>query len=63
MGFNMTNVSNNPQQLSDGKLLAPGDSRKLKAVGERDQKLANRGWLSITEEVVEKKEESAGGKK
>jgi hypothetical protein len=51
--FELTNVSNNPLPLSDGKSLAPGDSRKMKTVGDREPDYQDRGWLQITEEKKE----------
>jgi hypothetical protein len=53
--FEVTNMSNNPLQLSDGKSLAPGASRKLKTVGDRERNYGSRGWLTIIEEEKEPK--------
>lgn len=50
----ITNISTNPLPLSDGKFLAPGDSRKVKEVGESERNYEERGWLTI---IDEKKEE------
>lgn len=61
--FEITNVSNNPLTLSDGKGLAPGDSRKFKAVGDREKKYQSRGWLTIIEEKKDEKPSADGGRK
>ncbi len=57
MSFTVFNTSNNPQRLSDKKLLAPGESRVLEVVSDRDRDLADRKFLSIVEET------KAGGTK
>ncbi|QQS31860.1 MAG: hypothetical protein IPM50_09220 [Acidobacteriota bacterium] len=61
------NVSNNPLVLSDGKLLAAGESRKFRSASDRERSFAARGWLEIIalkpdEKTVETKPEN-GGKK
>ena len=68
MGFNVTNLSNNPLPLSDGKRIAPGESRKLETVGDREQNYASRNWLSIVEDAKEEPKTAVtntndGGKK
>lgn len=62
--FVVTNLSNNPLSLSDGKLIASGESRNLKTVGESERKFETRGWLSIFEEAKDeaKTEKTSGGK-
>lgn len=63
--FEITNISNNPLPMSDGKNLAPGDSRKLKALGDRENKFASRGFLRVIEEKKDdvKPTSTDGGKK
>lgn len=58
--FIVTNLSSNTLVLSDGKSLASGDNRKIKTIGDSEQKFENRGWLSIIEEA--KEEKADGGK-
>ena len=58
MGFNIGNLSNNPLSLSDGKSIAPGESRKLEAVGDREKDYASRNWLSIVEDNKEDPKQS-----
>lgn len=48
--FVVSNVSNNPLPLSDGLRLAPGDSRKLKNLGDKEKKYESLNFLSIYEE-------------
>ena len=56
--FEVKNISTNPLPLSDGKMIAPGDTRKLKEVSKREEEFQSRGWLSIAD-ATEKKEESS----
>ncbi len=58
--FVVTNLSNNPLLLSDGKAIAAHDSRKVKEVSDRDRKFEARGWLSIIEEVKEEAKADGG---
>lgn len=53
--FIVTNISNNPLPLTDGKGLAPGDRRKLETVEKLEKNYESRGWLSIYEEKEESK--------
>ena len=47
--FKITNLSANPLTLSDGKLLAPGQSRDLASTNDRDRGYERHGWLRILE--------------
>ncbi len=65
--FIVSNVSNNPLQLSDGTMLAAGKQRKLENVEKHDKDYQTRGWLAIIEEKEETadappKQEIVGGK-
>lgn len=61
--FEVTNLSNNPLQLSDGKLITPGATKKLKQINDRDKNFQKRGWLQIIEEKPAEKSQPDGGKK
>lgn len=61
--FEVTNMSNNTLQLSDGTMITPGQSKKLKHINERDQNFQTRGWLQIIEEKPAEKTPTDGGKK
>lgn len=50
--FKVTNVSNMPLTISDGKLLAPGETRKIAKPNDRDRGLAGKGWLMIKEQTA-----------
>jgi hypothetical protein len=61
--FVVSNLSNNALKLSDGKMLAAGDSRKLKKIDDLEAKYVSRNWISVIEE--EKKDSgkpNEGGK-
>jgi hypothetical protein len=64
------NISTNPLMLSDGKLLAAGECRRLRRTSERELAFAERGWLQIVEMRTDDKSEKPadpqrenGGKK
>lgn len=57
--FRVTNVSNNSLPCSDKQRLAPGDSRRLKTLGEKEEKYKSLGWFSIYEEVKEEPKQAA----
>ncbi|HQU86356.1 MAG TPA: hypothetical protein PKY59_24720 [Pyrinomonadaceae bacterium] len=61
--FEVTNLSNNPLQLSDGKIITPGATKKLKQINDRDQEFQRRGWLQVIEEKPAEKSPNEGGKK
>lgn len=61
--FEVTNLSNNPLQLSDGKLITPGATKKLKQINDRDRDFQERGWLQILEEKPAEKTPTDGGRK
>lgn len=50
MGSQVTNLSQNPLLLSDGKMIASGDRRGLDAVSKRERDFEKRGWLQIIED-------------
>lgn len=61
--LNVTNISNNPLQMTDETILAAGESGKLKSLGEREQTYQSRGWLRVIEDVKpDAAAESTGGK-
>lgn len=60
--FEVTNLSNNPLQLSDGKFITPGQSKKLKQINDRDRDFQERGWLQILENKPAEKMPADGGK-
>jgi len=55
----VTNQTNNPLLMSDGKMLPSGASRKLKSLGDREMNYKSRGWLNVIEEVKEEKTKEA----
>mgnify|MGYP001811214185 CR=1 FL=1 len=60
--FEVTNLSRNALQLSDGKLITPGQSKKLKQINDREINFQNRGWLQVIEEKPAEKTPTEGGK-
>lgn len=61
--FEVTNLSTNPLQLSDGKRIAPGATRQIKNPNDREVDYESRGWLRILDLKEGKKEEVVEGKK
>lgn len=57
--FQIKNLSNNPLPLGDGKLLAAGESRTVKSVGEKERGHEARGWLRIRDLKPAKAEKKA----
>ena len=59
--FEVTNLSNNPLPMSDGKSIAPGATRKQKNITDKDAIYVSRNWLQVVEIKNEKNADSAGG--
>lgn len=61
--FEVTNLSNNPLPMSDGKSLAPGQSRKQKNISDKEAVYVSRNWLRVIEEKKEDAEKTGGTSK
>jgi hypothetical protein len=61
--LNVTNLSNNPLLLTDDTMLAAGESRELKALGDREREYSRRGWLNVIEESKPNTAKNTGGEK
>lgn len=47
MSFKLTNASNNPLTLSDGKILPVYANRTVEEITDRERKYQKHGWLQI----------------